>query len=759
MAAPPQPGRGRKDRTVAYSGLFRLHDWLYMAPLALIGVGLGVWGLAECTGTDCQIGGWGARFIKAVGLIRGNMPYALDAQHPWQLTVAQLLMPGIFLIAGAKLLLINLRRDFRVALARRQSNHTIVCGLGSSGRQIVENLCADRAPVVAITLDDTEANAVACERLGVAVLKGDATQLGMLRLAGLLHANTVVVTCGSDTTNIEVALRIKAALDSPEEHHRVLDYLPESLRVRFLEWLRAAPIDTNIDATGRTRPLKVLPEVRSAWLLELVRSHPTATLSSEAVAIQPVDLSANAARLLLERPEFGRIWRMCTGGRTPALQPHLLLVGLGDLGMKIVSRAVQTTFALPGCKLAVTVLDQQGEASAAVLNARYPGMHDLVDWEFVQTVFDAENPAAWPEVRQAVEAALGARPARWTTVAAIIALKNDRDALHAALQMRERLDTLGSSGTPVFVRLRQRHELGQFASSSLDGPQNLLDRLTAFGDLGELTSFNLLNDVTQDGLARALHDNYRAGGTGAPPSEEADKPWNELPERFKESSRASADHIPVKLAAAGLRLAPHPGPPIELTPSEIETMSEIEHHRWMVERLVAGWTHGAERDAVARRHPDLVPWDALEEGVREKDRIVVRTITTSIAAAQMSIRRERLIDASGGDLTRAGELLNQTPAGAQGVVIFDPRSEGSSAFAAAAAARARLWVLWREGSHTPLVAIKGRAAMLREGVELAVSVRELAAIFGMPVPALSGRRTGPTRRRGREARAGIERLG
>src|SRR5262249_30325100 len=156
---------------------------------------------------------------------------------PWQLVVAQIWLPALFLIGGAKLVLANLRRDFRVALARRQASHTIVCGLGDTGRQIVENLCAARERVVAVTLDDTEPNAVACERLGVAVLKGDASQIGMLRLAGLLRADTVVITCGSDTINIEIALRIKSAFDTPETHHSALDILPEGWRVRLLEWL------------------------------------------------------------------------------------------------------------------------------------------------------------------------------------------------------------------------------------------------------------------------------------------------------------------------------------------------------------------------------------------------------------------------------------------------------------------------------------------------------------------------------------------
>jgi hypothetical protein len=724
MAAQPQPGEGRRDRTVTYTGLFRLRDWIYLAPLAAVGIALGVWGFAECA--DCGATDFIQRIVKSVGLIRPNTGYS----HPWQLVIAQVWMPALFLVGGAKLVLLNLKRDFRVALARRQSNHAIVCGLGDTGRQIVENLRADRERVVAVTLDDTDPNAVVCERLGVAVLKGDATQIGMLRLAGLLRADTIVITCGSDTANIEIALRIKAALDNPQLHHSALNFLPESWRIRFLEWLRAAPIETlNTEATGRTRPLRILPEVRSAWLLDLVRTHPTANLSSKAVETRPFDLAANAARVLLERPEFGRIWRMYADGAALALQPHLVIAGLGELGMQIIARAVQTTFALPGCKLAVTILDQQGEAAVAVLDARFPGIRKLIDWQFIQTVFEAENPAAWPQVWAAVEQALHKRPANQTTVSVIVALKEDKDSLHTALQLRERLDKLGRSGTPVFVRLRQRHELGQFAAS-LDGAESILDRLTPFGDLGELTSPDVLIDADQDGLAHAVHDTYRRAGKPRP---EANRPWNELPERFKESNRASADHIPVKLATAGMRLVDSSGRAMELTKAEIETMSAVEHYRWMMEREAMGWTKGAKGskpDAVARRSPDLVPWEELDEEDREKDREIVRTIPTSIAAAGQSIRRERIIDGTG---FKADAALDAVPAHEQAVVIFDPHEAKSWAFAETAARRgAKLWVLWHEHSHERLVAPMKPSKTVQDAIELAVSAREAAAILKRP---------------------------
>jgi len=470
--------------------------------------------------------------------------------------------------------------------------------------------------------------------------------------------------------------------------------------------------------------------MRSAWLLDLVRTHPTANLSSKAVETRPFDLAANAARLLLERPEFGRIWRMCVGGVAPALQPHLVMAGLGELGMQIIARAVQTTFALPGCRLAVTILDQQGEASAAALEARYPGMRKLIDWQFIQTVFEAEDPAAWPQVWTAVEQTLHKRPRTETTVAVVVALKEDKDSLHTALQMRERLDKLGRAGAPVFVRLRQRHELGQFAAS-LDGVESILDRLTPFGDLGELTSTDVLIGADQDDLAHAVHDTYRAGK----PRAEANRPWNELAERFKESNRASADHIPVKLAAAGMRLTDNPGRAVALTKAEIETMSEVEHYRWMMERQAMGWTkapRGSKPDAVARRSPDLVPWAELADADREKDRDIVRTMPASIAAAGQSIQRERIID--GAD-PAAEAALDAVPAHEQAVVIVDPHKEKSWAFAETAARRgAKLWVLWHEGSHERLVAPVEPSKTVQNAIELAVSAREAAAILKRPLP-------------------------
>lgn len=476
MPAPPQRPGARREIRATYANLLRLRDWIILVPLAIIGVGLGIWGFALCGPKDaCHVDNLLTAVGRSASLVRGSFPYQVG-QAPAPLIIAQYMLPLLALFGGIKLLLINVRRDMRAVLASRRRNHVIICGLGDTGREIAENLHAEGTEVVAIVLDNDEPHAIACERLKIPILKGDATQFGMLGLAGLKHAQGVVVTTGSDAINIEVALRVEAELATRKG--------------------------------AAQRDLYVLPEVRSPWLLELLHTHPTSTLGSERVDTRPFDLYANAARQLLERPAFRRAFPPRADGAVPT-RPHLLIAGLGEMGTQIILQAVQSNYALPGCRLAVTVFDQQGKDAAAPLAARFPGLMGLVDMDFVQTAFDADNPATWPEVWQDVEATLRGRDEALSTVAVIVTLAKDRDSLHTALQLRARFDRHGEFGTPVFVRLQQQRALGQYAAG-LDGPEALLDRLVPFGDLRELTSPALLIDRTQDRLARAIHETYLA---------------------------------------------------------------------------------------------------------------------------------------------------------------------------------------------------------------------------------------------------------
>ena len=127
----------------------------------------------------------------------------------------------------------------------RLRDHTIVCGLGSTGRQVVDSFRDAGRQVVVVALNADTPDAAACERRHIAVLEGDAGQAAVLKLAGLKHANSLVVACGSDGANLEIGMRAR---------------------------------DTLRGLTDRT--VKILPELRSEWLYDLVKTQNAGALDS-----------------------------------------------------------------------------------------------------------------------------------------------------------------------------------------------------------------------------------------------------------------------------------------------------------------------------------------------------------------------------------------------------------------------------------------------------------------------------------------------
>lgn len=707
MPSSRSSARTRKPHRPRYSGLLRVRD---LHVFLIIGLGIAVfliwWAAWGCGATDCGKETVGDRLQKLVVIVPGfgsknNGSGGSPGPMPFQLYAMQGLLWLLAVFGVVRVGVVNLRRDVRVLLARMRRGHVIVCGLGETGREIAENLRWQKGGIVAIALDTDEPNAAALELQKVPILKADATRFGVLGLAGLRHAAGVVVSTGSDATNLEVALRVQDELAADQAR----------LLPRMRGWI------TGSDAAPS---LFVLPEVRSPWLLDLLHTHPTTTLGSETIETRPFDLYASAARQLLGGAPFRR-------PLPQGAQPHILLAGLGEMGTQIILQAVCANYAVPGRRLAVTVLDKEGEDAASGLAARFPGLRDLIDLDFVKAAFAADSPATWNEAWGPIDETLNREDEGRVTVAVIASLSEDKDSLHTALQLRRRLDCLGRLGTPVFVRVRQQRALGEFAAQ-LDGDKTLFGRLVPFGDLASLTEREQLIGQSQDLFARALHEAYLATRKpGARPSPAA-VPWPRLSEWYKQSNRAVADHLPAKLGLVGMRAIERAGVPAEFTEDEIEVMAVAEHERWWVERKVLGWTLGP-RDDIRRTHPDMKPWDELDEGQREYDRSVVRASRENLPTIGWTIRRERIIVAAGDGLAGAEAALDGIGADEVAIVVFDPDEPGSWAFARRAAARsAVLWVLWREGRVGPPVAPTEVPEEVRRAVEAAISTRELAAL-------------------------------
>jgi hypothetical protein len=164
-------------------------------------------------------------------------------------------------------------------------------------------------------------------------------------------------------------------------------------------------------------------------------------------------------------------------------------------------------------------------------------------------------------------------------------------------------------------------------------------RLRPFGGLLPAGTLQRLQTESDDILPRAVHEHYLETMRRTDASEGTPVPWDELPENMRHANRAAADHMAVKLVAIGCRGIAGSAPPFAFTDAEIDVLAKMEHRRWSGERLLRGWRAG-ERDDERRLHPDLKPFEELDEGEQEKDRDAVRVIPRVLAQADLSIVRD-----------------------------------------------------------------------------------------------------------------------
>lgn len=65
--------------------------------------------------------------------------------------------------------------------------------------------------------------------------------------------------------------------------------------------------------------------------------------------------------------------------------------------------------------------------------------------------------------------------------------------------------------------------------------------------------------------------------------------------------------------------------------------ASAQHDEWMRAKLADGWTLGPVRDATAKTHPALVPYDQLPDNVKDKDAV----FTAIVLALSDSTRASR----------------------------------------------------------------------------------------------------------------------
>ena len=144
-------------------------------------------------------------------------------------------------------------------------------------------------------------------------------------------------------------------------------------------------------------------------------------------------------------------------------------------------------------------------------------------------------------------------------------------------------------------------------------------------------------------VAQILHANYRREQAArARKDDPALNDWNDLAETYRHANRHQADHIITEIRQIGCEVYPVADRKIAemtFTDSEVEKLAEMEHGRWVVERLRNGWKLGDKRDVAKKTSPYLVEWSALTKEVKDWDRNIVQSFPKVLADVGLEVRR------------------------------------------------------------------------------------------------------------------------
>jgi len=477
---------------------------------------------------------------------------------------------------------------------RRVRGHTLVCGLGRKGAAVVERLRRQQQAVVVIDKAPPPDLETFCRDCGAVVLTADAARADTLLKAGVEHACALLALCPDDATNCEIAA--------------------QACQVRRKAKRVAGALCCHVQLTD--------PDLRSA--LQKVFAPQRAANGVKVHFFDPCD--PEARELLIHELPLDHDGVTAKETR----QVHLVILGFGRMGRNLAVRAAQLGHFANNTRLRVSVIDRRAEANRAALLFRYPRISEVCDLEFYQL------EAVSPEARALLEGWCADR-ARITSVA--VCFDHEERAFEIAVQL---LPLLQTCDVRLALRLAGQSGLARLLEAS--APPELARRIRPFGMEDRFCQLAGLGEEASEQFARDIHQAYvkMRLSAAAAHNDPALLPWDDLPEDFRESNRQQADHIFIKLRAIGCEAvsASDKKPAVtELASAEMELLAEMEHRRWVAERLLAGWTYGPKKDLERRENPNLVPWVELTEEIRNYDRDTVGKISTLLESVGKKVCR------------------------------------------------------------------------------------------------------------------------
>ncbi len=545
---------------------------------------------------------WINAFYHSLQLFILHMPH-LDGPINWCLEIGRWLAAGLFGMAALIALYDIIGMELRHSRLRFAENHTVICGVGPRVLELAgcfKNRDRNR-PVVVVSPDEEEL--VACRAAGAITIVGDPVVRANLARARIQTARRIIALSSDDNTNVQVAVEAKKLIHE--------------------------------NTAGSSEPVECFVHLADVGLRASL--HRTSPFEDQRYRMRFFDLFDAAARQLLLEPlhlSTASSYRPLDQGGISKDEPrevHLVILGFGRMGRTVAVRAAQLGHFANGKSIHISVIDRDAARHEQMLLFRYPKFKQTCSIEFHETEIETTRArdllGKWCAATDAITS---------------IALCFDQDSL--ALEVALRLfPVLRQFNIPLAVRMSRRSGFASLLEEGKADP-DVRFQLRGFGMLEDACCEDVLGQSLNETLARAIHSIFRDKRMkeGRDPSDRSVRPWEELDDDFKDSSRQQADHIAIKLHGIGcVRAKSDDARPTvgRFDPVEIETMARMEHSRWNAERLLAGWVLGPKGSSTTAS-PYIVPWDELPPEIQNYDRDAVILIPALLAGINEKVCRK-----------------------------------------------------------------------------------------------------------------------
>lgn len=236
--------------------------------------------------------GWLTAFYRSIQLFSLESGDLEVPETPLLVEIARWLALGALIgvvYATVAALLRHFRSAYRLSSMK---GHTVVCGAGKRGTEIVRAFCRKQFSrgVVLIEIDEHNAAAGELRNLGAEFVHGNALDTAVLKQAGVQRAAALVAVTGSDEKNLAICSEVEnglnphcvlsAGVESLAWRSYFLDRLKQDSRIRLDSYQSRAARNLMLeiaclaaaDPELRRRGVRLLVEAEFSFRQELLRA-------------------------------------------------------------------------------------------------------------------------------------------------------------------------------------------------------------------------------------------------------------------------------------------------------------------------------------------------------------------------------------------------------------------------------------------------------------------------------------------------------